>query len=123
MRCATITSSKASPSVRSAKATIAAATAGFPSCAAACRDGGSRLCLPDRREMRWGHAADTHSAPARRPCDDIVAIAQVREQLFEQIRMASLFPKVMMGIDDRQSGIDDASTLRASQAGLGGGYR
>ena len=51
--------------------------------------------------VRWASALDEHGAP------HIVAAAGVGQQLVEQVAAARMVPEVMVGIADRQAGLED----------------
>jgi len=72
-----------------------------------CREAGDKLGLADRAHL--GRAAGAVHRPAfeKHGGDDVVPGIEVSAQLVNQIAMVRPIPEMMVGVDDRQFGIED----------------
>ena len=82
-------------------------------------DAGHELRLAHRPHLRRAAGAVHRVALEEHGGDDVVAGAEVGEQLVEQVAMVGPLPQVMVGVDDRQLGLEDRLGRRLGQPRLG----
>src|SRR6267142_1679016 len=70
-------------------------------------DGGNSPCFSDRAQVIRPFGAIPVAALNENGCLDVVAAVEISKQIIEEVAVAGDLPEVMVGIDDRQRGIDD----------------